>query len=183
MVRSHEARELLFEAPHPFAENVLGGRRDLVEGSVDLLLDRVVLRYEVDERDYSCPLARAGTPATVSPGPTSRVTTAPAPTIARAPIRTSPMTIEPDPSQAPRSTTVRSSFQSCSVFMAPDSSVARGNLSLVNRVPWPTKTSSSISTPSQMNAWLSILQFAPTMTPRWISTNGPICVLSPMRQP
>ena len=39
--------------------------------------------------------------------------------------------------------------------------------------PCPTKTSSSIVTPSQMNVWLWILQRAPTTAPRWISTNVP----------
>src|SRR5713101_2632750 len=34
-----------------------------------------------------------------------------------------------------------------------------------------------------MNVWLSILQFAPTTAPRWISTNGPTRVLSPIRHP
>ena len=56
----------------------------------------------------------------------------------------------------------------------PPSVVARGNLSLMNITPCPTKTSSSSSTPSQTNVWLWILQFAPTTAPRWISTNGPI---------
>jgi glycosyltransferase involved in cell wall biosynthesis len=58
---------------------------------------------------------RAGTPATVSPGSTSLVTTAPAPTSAPAPIRTPPSTVAPDPMLAPRSTTVSSSSQSSSV--------------------------------------------------------------------
>ena len=39
--------------------------------------------------------------------------------------------------------------------------VARGRLSLMNITPWPTKTSSSIVTPSQMKVWLWILQRAP----------------------
>ena len=37
--------------------------------------------------------------------------------------------------------------------------------------------------PSQTNVWLWILQRAPTDAPRWISTNGPIRVASPIRQP
>ena len=61
--------------------------------------------------------------------------------------------------------------------------VERGVLSLTNMTPCPTNTSSSIVTPSQMNEWLWILQRAPTVTPRWISTNGPIRVPSPIEHP
>ena len=61
--------------------------------------------------------------------------------------------------------------------------VARGCLSFTNITPWPMNTSSSIVTPSQMKVWLWILQFAPIEAPRWISTNVPIRVLSPIRQP
>ncbi len=49
--------------------------------------------------------------------------------------------------------------------------------------PWPTNTSSASSTPVQRKEWLSILQRAPTVTPRWISTNGPTLVSSPIAQP
>ena len=38
---------------------------------------------------------------------------------------------------------------------------ARGCRSLVNITPWPTKTPSSIVTPSQMKVWLEILQLRP----------------------
>src|SRR5579864_5040113 len=48
---------------------------------------------------------------------------------------------------------------------------------------WPTKTPSSISTPSQINVWLEILQFFPTFAFFCISTNAPIFVLSPIWQP
>jgi glycosyltransferase involved in cell wall biosynthesis len=58
---------------------------------------------------------RAGTPTTVSPGSTSVVTTAPAPTNAPAPMRTPPSTVAPEPRLAPRSTTVSRSSQSSSV--------------------------------------------------------------------
>lgn len=64
---------------------------------------------------YTAALARAGTPATTVPGSTSRVTAAPAPTSAPAPIRTPPSTTAPEPMLAPRSTTVRRSSQSSSV--------------------------------------------------------------------
>ena len=49
---------------------------------------------------------RAGTPATVVRAETSRVTTAPAPMSARAPMRMPPSTTAPEPMDAPRSTTV-----------------------------------------------------------------------------
>jgi N utilization substance protein A len=182
-----EPGELAFETLDAPAEDVLGRGGDLVERCVDLGCNRVVLGDEVDERDYgrhySYSLARAGTPATTSCGATSLVTTAPAPTRAPEPIRTPPRTTAPEPSDAPRSTTVRSSDQSSSAFGSPDSVVARGNLSLTNRTPCPTKTSSSISTPSQMKVWLEILHAAPITAPRWISTKEPIRVLSPMRHP
>ncbi len=58
--------------------------------------------------------ARAGTPRTIAPGGTSRVTTAPAPTSAPAPTRTPPSTTAPDPIDAPRSTTVSRRSQSAS---------------------------------------------------------------------
>src|SRR6266700_704260 len=48
---------------------------------------------------------------------------------------------------------------------------------------WPRKQSSSIVTPSQRKVWLEILQRAPTTTFVWISTNAPMRVSSPTRQP
>src|SRR6266852_2759653 len=47
----------------------------------------------------------------------------------------------------------------------------------------PMKTLSSISTPSQMNVWLEILQRLPTLAFFWISTKAPILVSSPISQP
>src|SRR5262245_20947612 len=44
-------------------------------------------------------------------------------------------------------------------------------------------TSSSISTPSQMNEWEEILQRLPMVAFFWISTNAPILVPLPIRQP
>ena len=76
-----------------------------------------------------------------------------------------------------------SSAQSSSVWSSPSAVVARGNLSLMNMTPCPTKTSSSIVTPSQTNVWLWILQRAPIAAPRCTSTNGPIRVPSPIEQP
>src|SRR5207302_9228628 len=102
-----ETREFAFEAFDLVTENERGRFHHIVEGRVDFLSDRVVLRDEIDEGNYlECPFARAGTPTTVSPGATSLVTTAPAPMRARAPTRTPPMITAPEPSAAPRSTTV-----------------------------------------------------------------------------
>jgi hypothetical protein len=116
MVGRDEICELLFEARNRRTEDVLGRGGDFVERAVDLCLDRLVLRYQVYEGDYGAArrLSRAGTPATIEPGRTSRVTTAPAPTMALAPIRTPPRMTEPEPSEAPFSTTVRSKAQSSS---------------------------------------------------------------------
>src|SRR6266571_449370 len=49
--------------------------------------------------------------------------------------------------------------------------------------PWPTKTRSSIVTPSQMKLWLEILHRSPTLAFFWISTKAPIFVSSPISQP
>jgi hypothetical protein len=65
---------------------------------------------------------------------------------------------------------------------SPETFVAHGS-SLTNITPWPTTTSSWISTPSPMKVWLSVVQRAPTDAPRWISTNGPMRVSAPMRHP
>jgi hypothetical protein len=53
----------------------------------------------------------------------------------------------------------------------------------MNMTPCPTKTSSSIVTPSQMNVWLWILQLEPMAAPRCTSTNVPMRVSSPIVQP
>src|SRR5205814_5558802 len=66
---------------------------------------------------------------------------------------------------------------------SPDSVAARGLRSLMNITPCPTKTSSPISTPSQMNVWLWILQRRPMRAPRCTSTKVPIRVSSPIEQP
>ena len=54
--------------------------------------------------------------------------------------------------RAPAFTRVCTSVQSASVCMRPSATTARGNRSLVNMTPWPTKTPSPIPTPSQMKA-------------------------------
>src|SRR6185437_12484271 len=100
-----------------------------------------------------------------------------------APTRTPARTTAPEPMAARRSTIEPSSSQSPPALSSPSSVVARGRRSFTNITPWPTNTSSPISTPEQMNVWLWILQRAPTTAPAWISTNGPTRVRAPMRQP
>ncbi len=78
---------------------------------------------------------RAGLPATTAPGGTSRVTTAPAPTIARAPISMPHRMTAPLPIEAPCRTTVPSIRQSFSVCGAPSAVVARGARSLMKTTP------------------------------------------------
>src|SRR5262249_27378134 len=126
---------------------------------------------------------RAGLPATIVPGGTSRVTTAPAPTMASSPIVTLAKIVTPVPIEAPFLTSVFSTCQSCSVWRAPPAAVARGYMSLTNMTPCPMNTLSSIVTPSQMNVWLEILQRRPTVAFFWISTNAPIFVSSPISHP
>src|ERR1051325_497621 len=93
----------------------------------------------------------AGLPATIAFAGTSFVTTLPAPTIAFSPIVTLQRIVAPDPIDAPLHTLVFSTFQSASVCNPPPATVARGYTSLMNVTLWPTNTSSSISTPSQIN--------------------------------
>ena len=50
----------------------------------------------------------------------------------------------------------------------------------MNITPWPTNTSSSIVTPSQMKLCDEILQRAPMTAFFWISTKAPIFVSSPI---
>jgi hypothetical protein len=47
-----ERRELRLELFDPSPEDELGGLRHLAKGAVDLLMDRLVLRNEIDKRDY-----------------------------------------------------------------------------------------------------------------------------------
>ena len=128
-------------------------------------------------------LARSGRVSIEFDCGTLRVTTEPAPTSARSPISTPPSMVALLPMEAPRRTTVRSRVQSSSVWGEPSGRVARGRRSFMNMTPWPTKTSSSISTPSQTNVWLEILQRAPMRAPFCISTKVPMRVSSPTRQP
>src|SRR5262249_23182168 len=83
---------------------------------------------------------RAGLPATIVRGGTSRVTTLPAPTIALSPISTPHRIVEPEPIEAPARTTVGTRCQSASVCRVRSALTARGYRSLMNVTPWPTKT-------------------------------------------
>src|SRR5579859_7323726 len=100
--------------------------------------------------DFVSPTIRAGTPATIAKSGTSRVTTAPAPTSAYSPIVTPGTIVALEPIDARRLTRVGMTFQSSSVIGEPSKLVAFGKGSFVNITPWPIKTSSSMTTPSQM---------------------------------
>ena len=127
--------------------------------------------------------ARAGTPATISPGlDVPRDDGAGADERAR-PDRTPPSTTAPEPIDAPslddrleQRPVVRSACSSPSVV------VARG-LVVDEHHAVPDEDVVADATPSQTNVWLWILQRAPIGAPRWISTNGPIRVSSPIAQP
>src|SRR3954449_2397841 len=80
------------------------------------------------------------------------------------------------PIEHPFLTLVGKHVQSLAVCRLPSGLTARGYRSLVNMTPCPMKTESSTVTPEHRKEWLEILQFSPTRTPLWISTNGPIRV-------
>ena len=73
---------------------------------------------------------RAGLPATMASAGTSRVTTLPAPTMARSPMVTLERMVAPDPIDAPFLTSVVSTFQSCSRLQLP---VARRRARIASR--------------------------------------------------
>src|SRR5256885_11125407 len=91
-------------------------------------------------RSSAGPSTRAGLPATIVRGGTSRVTTLPAPTMACSPISTPQRIVVPDPMDAPRRTRVGTTVQSAAPCTSPAAVAARGYLSLVNTTPWPTNT-------------------------------------------
>src|SRR5439155_19278777 len=111
------------------------------------------------------PRCRAGFPTTSSCGGRSRVTTAPAPTMAKRPISTPGSTIAPAPIDAPRRTVVCPSSQSSAVCSVPSGFVARGRRSFVKTTCGPTNTPSSSVSPSNSEALFSILQRSPITTP------------------
>src|SRR6266699_1629828 len=53
----------------------------------------------------------------------------------------------------------------------------------MNMTPWPTKTLSSIVTPSQTKVWLEILQFFPIRAFFCTSTKAPTLVFAPTSHP
>src|SRR5262249_38342056 len=110
----------------------------------------------------------AGRPTTRVFAGTSRGAPAPPPTTAPAPMVPPGRMTAPLPTLAPRQTRVGSFVQVPAAAAAAD-----GCRSLVNSTPWPMKTSSSMTTPSQMNVWLWMRQRRPTVAPRWISTKVP----------
>src|SRR5437879_3450002 len=182
-------RELPLEALHFGPADELSGAQRTPERRHQRLFQRQVWPHQVQERNRSrlahgaARRMRAGFPATITPSGTSLVTTAPAPTIALAPIVTPGRITAPLPIAARRLTRIGSSFQSLGCFAEPSALTAVGQRSFRKVTLWPTKTSSSMLTPSQMNVWLWILQRAPTRAPFWISTNVPISVSSPIVQP
>src|SRR5262249_1658691 len=152
-------RKAFLESGHFRAEHKLRAIDHSRYGNVDFRLYFLALGLQVEERyhgpfpcdDYS-PIGRAGTPATIAFGATSPVTTAPAPIVAPSPMVTPHKIVAFDPMDARRQTRVDSTFQSAGPCGLPSSVVALGNLSLMNITPCPTKTSSSIITPSQIKA-------------------------------
>src|SRR5262249_25628503 len=133
--------------------------------------------------DRTSPITPAGFPATIAKAGTSRVTPAPAPTRAPAPIVSPPRIVAWLPIDASLHTRGRARRQSASVFGWPPGVVARGNRSLTNITTCPTNTPSSIVRPVQRNECDEILHRAPIETPRWISTNGPTVVRLPIEHP
>jgi hypothetical protein len=99
---------------------------------------------------------RAGFPVTTTPGGTSCVTTAPAPTIAPWPISMPGRSVAFAPMDAPARTTVRAN--------ASGRWRLRGNGSFVNVALGPTKTSSSSVTPSHNCTPLLTVTRSPTAT-------------------
>jgi len=121
-------------------------------------------------------MIRAGTPATIAWGGTSRVTTAPAATTASAPTRTGATSVAWAPMVAPRSTTVRS-------HRGARGNAARGWRTLVNAAAGPTKTSASSVTPSHTLVWLWMRAPRPTRAPAATKQNAPTTHPSPSSAP
>src|SRR5216683_802550 len=161
-------REVVLELLHHRPANKSGGTECTLENIRQLLLQldmrssKIQEWYAIFGAHFCAPISivtlvsmnllrRAGFPTTMAFAGTSLVTTLPAPTIAFSPIVTFARIVAPEPIEAPFLTSVGSTFQSLSVCNSPSGAVARGWVSLVNVTPWPTKTSSSIVTPSQMN--------------------------------
>src|SRR5579859_5289997 len=121
-------------------------------------------------------MTRAGLPATMACGGTSRVTTAPAPTSAKRPTRTGATRVALAPTVAPSSTVVRSQ---CGARGYP----ARGWRTLVNCAPGPTNTSAPSTTPAHTLVWLWMRVPAPTTAPAATKQNAPTTTSSPSSAP
>ena len=130
----------------------------------------------VSPHSHAQPMTRAGLPATMACGGTSRVTTAPAPTTAWRPTRTGATSVALAPTVAPSSTVVRSQ---CGAR----GNAARGWRTLVNCAPGPTNTSWPSSTPSQTLVWLWMRVPGPMTAPPATKQNAPMTTSSPSRAP
>src|SRR5580692_10894711 len=118
------------------------------------LMQKQINTYQNQLLGGSDLMTLAGLPATTELAGTLFVTTLPAPISAFSPTVIPQSNVEPEPMEAPRLTKVGTQIQSVSVCSWPLLFVARGKRSLVKRTLWPTKTSSSRVTPSQMKVWL-----------------------------
>src|SRR6266852_4979398 len=95
----------------------------------------------------TCPIGRAGLPATSAWSATSRVTTAPAATSAHRPTVIPATSTAPAPREAPVRTRILASSQSSALLIDPSALMARGYLSFVKQTCGPTKTPSSTVAP------------------------------------
>ena len=138
--------ETLLEGSHLWAEHKMSAIDDLqllqhrfpalFAGTAPSSLGTVSRAYSflMDYRTWSCVIrsrsvmSRAGTPATIAFGATSRVTTAPAPILAPSPMVTPHKMVAFDPMAARRQTRVGSTSQSAGPCSLPSSVVALGNL-------------------------------------------------------
>src|SRR5262249_7855218 len=120
---------------------------------------------------HTQPARRAGFPTTSSWSWTSRVTTAPAPTMQYGPSVTPHTIVAFAPIDAPRPTWVGTIFQSVEV--------ARGRRSFVKVALGPTNPSSAIVTPSNTETLFWIFPRSPPATPRSTKTFFPRTQLLP----
>src|SRR5699024_8880385 len=111
------------------------------------------------------PIRRAGTPAISAWSGTSLVTTAPAATLAHAPIRTRATHTARAPMAAPRPICTPTGFQSAPDLRVPSALMARGYWSLVSTTAGPMKTPSPSCAGSYTSAWFCTLQLRPSCTP------------------
>jgi hypothetical protein len=125
---------------------------------------------------HAQPTTRAGFPATTACAGTSRVTTAPAPTIAYGPIVTGATSTHPAPSVAPRPTRVSSQSGA-------RTNAARGRFTFVKTTAGPTKTSSSSVTPAQTLVWHWMRHRGPTTAPPAMKQNAPTTDPAPRTAP